>query len=131
MFRRLKFQWPAFWWAVFIFTLCTVPMGSISQSPVFFAGFDKLVHCGLFFVLSVLLCAGYTMGNKSNFISLLQAIKGFFYPLLYGGLIELLQKYIFTWRSGEWADFFADSVGCGMAVFGVMLTIWAVQYENK
>ncbi len=32
-------------------------------------------------------------------------------PVLMGGLIELLQKYATTTRSGEWADFLADSIG--------------------
>jgi VanZ family protein len=31
--------------------------------------------------------------------------------ILLGGLIELLQAYCTTTRSGEWLDFFADSIG--------------------
>ncbi len=31
--------------------------------------------------------------------------------VLLGGIIELLQKYATTTRSGEWLDFLADSVG--------------------
>jgi hypothetical protein len=30
---------------------------------------------------------------------------------LLGGLIELLQAYCTTTRSGEWFDFWADSIG--------------------
>ena len=33
------------------------------------------------------------------------------FPLLYGGLIEVLQKYFFYPRTGEWGDWLADSIG--------------------
>jgi len=52
-------------------------------------------------------------------------------PLLYGGTIELLQAYVFTWRSGEWADLFADCVGTGMGLFGALIAIWSAHYEKK
>jgi VanZ family protein len=32
-------------------------------------------------------------------------------PIVLGGLIELAQMYLTTNRSGEWADFAADSIG--------------------
>ena len=32
-------------------------------------------------------------------------------PIALGGLIELAQMYLTTNRSGEWADFAADSIG--------------------
>ena len=51
--------------------------------------------------------------------------------IIYGGVIELLQLFIFTWRSGEWNDFFADSVGACMGAFSVVLTVKAMQYVKK
>jgi hypothetical protein len=35
-----------------------------------------------------------------------------------GGAIELLQEFVFTYRSGEWWDIFCDMLGCLMALFG-------------
>ena len=35
----------------------------------------------------------------------------FVYPTLLGGLLELVQAYCTTCRSGEWFDFLADSLG--------------------
>lgn len=32
-------------------------------------------------------------------------------PVLLGGVLELLQAYATTYRSGEWMDFVADSMG--------------------
>ena len=34
---------------------------------------------------------------------------------LYGGLIELMQKYLTTCRSGDWMDFVADAIGALLA----------------
>ena len=37
-------------------------------------------------------------------------------PTLMGGVIELVQAYCTTNRSGEWLDLAADAVGCTLAV---------------
>jgi len=123
--QTLKYQGLTLTWALFIFILCTIKLGGIGNSPMFFAGFDKLVHCGLFFVLAVLLCAGLLRANARLRLSYLQCLLILLLPILYGGLIEILQAYVFTWRSGEWSDLFADSVGTAMGLFGVLVTIWA------
>ena len=47
-------------------------------------------------------------------------------PTLMGGVIELVQAYCTTNRSGEWLDFAADAVGCTLAIaigFGIK-KIW-------
>lgn len=47
-------------------------------------------------------------------------------PTLMGGLIELVQAYCTTNRSGEWLDFLADAVGVtlGAAVGLVIKKMW-------
>ncbi|MCR5678815.1 MAG: VanZ family protein [Prevotella sp.] len=43
-------------------------------------------------------------------------------PIAMGGVIELLQKYATTNRSGEWLDFWADSLGVVLgAVVGLTI----------
>ncbi|WP_295655108.1 VanZ family protein [uncultured Mucilaginibacter sp.] len=127
----LKYRRPALWWALFIFILCTIKLGGVSQSPLFFAGFDKLTHCGLWFVLTTLLCSGQIRKNNRHNLTTMQSFCCLLIPLLYGGTIELLQAYVFTWRSGEWADLFADCVGTGMGLFGALIAIWSAHYEKK
>jgi len=51
--------------------------------------------------------------------------------IIYGGTIELLQHYIFTWRSGEWNDLFADTIGACMGTFSIIITIKAMTYVKK
>jgi VanZ family protein len=127
----LKYQRLTLWWALFVFLLCTVKMGSVSQAPIFFPGFDKLTHCGLFFVLAVLLCQGLLRHSGLRNLNINRSFFSLLIPIAFGAAIEVLQAYVFTWRSGEWADLFADSVGTAMGLFSVWVTLWAINYEKK
>ena len=43
---------------------------------------------------------------------------------LMGGLLELIQAYLTTTRSGEWLDFVADSIGAfGICLIGTLLSL--------
>jgi len=131
MKNLFKYYGPAFLWALFILVMCSIKLGTVSSSPMFFPGFDKLVHCGFFFVLVIFGFYGLSrqqipaaMPYKAVFLIIATAI-------IYGGIIELLQLYIFTWRSGEWDDLFADAVGASMAGFGILLTVYGMRYAKK
>ena len=66
MKRLFKYYWPAILWALFILLLCSIKIGEESNLPMFFPGFDKLVHCGFFFVLvvfTVQVCFGNPLMN--------------------------------------------------------------------
>ena len=130
MNERLKYYWPAVLWALFILIICIIPMGGIDHSPLFFPGFDKLVHCGLFFVLATLYCYGSIRKFKTPNLRIEIAVKNTLVLISYGALIELLQAYIFTWRTGDFKDLFADTVGACMGIFGVMVTTNAVKHEK-
>ena len=44
---------------------------------------------------------------------------------LMGGLLELIQAYLTTTRSGEWLDFVADSIGAlGVCLIGTLLSVF-------
>jgi len=131
MKRRLKYYRPAILWALFIFIMCSVDLGGVSKAPLFFPGFDKLAHCGFFFVLVIFWNSGKTRQHFSTGVSYKWLIIILTLSILYGGLIELLQLTVFTWRSGEWGDLFADTVGASMGVFGIIVTTKAINYHEK
>lgn len=118
-------------WALFILVICNISFGDVGKSNIFFPGFDKLVHCGLFFVLTVFISNGNIRQSGALNFTIVAALKAFIIAIVFGGLIELLQLYIFTWRSGEWNDLFADSVGAGMGVFSVLITLYAATHEKN
>jgi VanZ family protein len=126
-----KYYGPAILWALFVLVMCAAKLGSVSESPAFFPGFDKLVHCGFMFVLVVFLAFGVIKQQSPPSLSYKIVIFITLAVSAYGGIIELLQLYVFTWRDGEWNDFFADSVGACMGAFSVMLTVKAMEYEKK
>ena len=131
MRRIFKYQGLTLIWALFIFILCTIKMGGAGNAHIFFPGFDKLVHCGLFFVLAALMSSGIIRVNSRHNLTAGQQFLSLLIPVAFGGLIEILQAYVFIWRSGEWADLFSDAVGAGMAVFGVILIMWSQKHEKQ
>ncbi|MGZ3836789.1 MAG: VanZ family protein, partial [Mucilaginibacter sp.] len=66
----IRYYWPAILWALFILIMCSVKLGKVSDSPLFFAGFDKLVHCGFFFVMVVFNAAGYIRQQAARMLSI-------------------------------------------------------------
>lgn len=126
-----KYYGPAILWALFVFMMCTIRLGSISESPLFFPGFDKLVHCGFFFVLVVFLGNGLIRQLSPARLPYKYLLLFTALAIFYGGVIELLQLTIFTWRDGEWNDLFADAIGAAMGTFSMMLTVNAMRYVKK
>jgi VanZ family protein len=127
----LKYQRLTLWWALFIFIMCNAQLGGIEESHRFFAGFDKLVHCGLFFVFVVLCGHGIIRRQQKQRLTYKKTLEVLLLAVIFGGIIELLQLYIFTWRDGNWNDLFADAVGASMGLFSVLITINAIDEIKK
>lgn len=129
MKETIRYQWPAIIWALIVLILCDLPPSSFKGTPVF-EGIDKLVHTGFFFVLTVLLFHGKIRQQKSYSYRILTIVKILLFTGLLGGGIELLQWKVFTYRSAEWWDLFADMTGVGMAVFSYILLHRPVSNEK-
>jgi VanZ family protein len=112
---------PAFIWATLIFALCSMPGKSIpSIRWLELLSFDKFVHAGIFFVLQLLLMRGFLFQDSFLVLQKAYKITPFLISVSYGGLLELMQYYLFSQRSGDWLDFIANSFGClmGLLLFG-------------
>jgi VanZ family protein len=123
----LKYQRLTILWALFICIICNLDLGGVGKSNLFFEGFDKLTHCGLFFVLVVFYVNGYLRKNQFNTLPALRAFVITLAAIVFGAMIELAQLYVFTWRGAEWADLFCDTVGACMAMFCILVTTQAVK----
>jgi VanZ family protein len=130
MKKGLKYQRLTILWALFVLIMCSVSFGPVSKSPLFFPGFDKLTHCSLFFVLVVFWSNGIIRQQNVKFLTYKSAAVILAGCLAYGSLIEILQLTVFTWRSGEWGDLFADMVGAGMAAFSILVIERALGHEK-
>ena len=118
MITSLKHQYLAILWAIFVLIFCDMPVEQVTQDVATFEGMDKLVHTGFFFVLTVLLFYGKIREQKSYVFRITTILKIVFITVALGAAIELLQLFVFTYRSAEWWDLFCDVIGVGMGVFG-------------
>ncbi|MDE6452217.1 MAG: VanZ family protein, partial [Odoribacter sp.] len=95
-------------WASVIFILCAMPAKEIPTPHLNIPHLDKIVHGGMFFVMSVLLILPlerYTSLTKRRIYTIAVWVA-----FGYGGLMEILQHYCFG-RSGDVWDLLADVVG--------------------
>jgi VanZ family protein len=82
---------------------------------------DKWVHFVMYGgTFGVLWIEYLRQHSHANFTKLF--VWAWVAPILMSGLLELLQAYATTTRSGEWLDFAANSLGVTLgAVFGMLL----------
>ncbi|WP_442589103.1 VanZ family protein [Pedobacter sp. AW31-3R] len=129
--ERIKYQRWALLWTVVILILCNIKMPDSDGTGFFFKGFDKVVHLGFFYVLTILLFYGKIVNqHKSYSFRSLTIFKIIVLTFCLGGAIELIQWKIFTYRSAEWWDLACDMIGVFMGVFSyVILHKW--NYNEK
>ena len=122
MFKALSFQRWAVIWTVCILILCTMRMPDThNESGFFFVGFDKMVHLGFFFILTILLFYGKIKSQLTYDFSISTIFKIIFFTFIIGASIELIQLKFFDYRSAEWWDLGADMLGVFMGVFSYIL----------
>lgn len=79
---------------------------------------DKIVHICMYLGISVVLWWEFLRSHKNN-ESLYRAwIGACLVPILFSGVVELLQEYCTSYRGGDWMDFAANSVG---AILGSLI----------
>ena len=96
--------------------LCVLLIGVLSLAPYFpetplddVAFIDKWTHLVMYGGTCTVIWWEYLRSHSTlNSRKLLITLAGM---ILLGGLMELLQAYCTTTRSGEWLDFWADSIG--------------------
>lgn len=106
-------RYPLTWFvSVVVVVLSTMPVPEVPElEDVPF--FDKWVHFVMYASLSVAIWMDRRLICR-RVMSVLLWVLLFVYPSLMGGLMELVQAYLTTCRSGDWVDFYAD-------VFGALL----------
>ena len=117
MLNTLKHQYLAIIWSVIVLILCDMPLEEATAQLPLFEGFDKLVHTGFFFVLTVLLFYGKIRQQRSYTFRIMTIVKILLITAALGAGIEVLQWKVFTYRSADIWDFFTDMVGVGMGIF--------------
>ena len=100
---------------IIVAAVCYLSFFTPPQTPLEEISFiDKIAHTcmygGLCFILWIEYLRSHIFINKKKLF-----IGSVIVPILFGGVIELLQKYATENRSGEWLDFAANSLGIFLA----------------
>jgi VanZ family protein len=105
-------------------------MPKTEGTGIFFDGFDKLVHLGFFFILTILLFYGRIKERHSYKFRLFTIFKIILITAAIGAGIEVMQLLFFPYRSAELWDFGCDMLGVGMGVFSYIL-LHRTEYNDK
>jgi VanZ family protein len=81
----------------------------IDQEPM--TNFDKLVHLLMFLGLSGAVFFDHTRYLRRQIKSVSLLLGSFLFPVVFSGLIEIMQEYLTSYRSGDWEDFLSDGIG--------------------
>lgn len=81
---------------------------------------DKWTHMVMYGVLTLAIWFDYKRSHQQkNAWRLL--LFAFLAPIAMGGVLELMQAYLTTCRSGEWLDFVANTIGVCIGTVGGLL----------
>jgi len=117
----LKKYWPGISFGVIIFILSGMPGNFFPKVQSFWdwIGPDKIMHLGLYATFSIIMLNDirkqYPNEWQRGQYLLIPCVIG----TIFGGIMELMQHYIFIGRNGNVYDFVANVIGCiiGTAVF--------------
>jgi VanZ family protein len=81
-----------------------------------FAHFDKVAHFCMYCGLSGMLWLEFLRAHRKGFLPMAHVwIGAAVCPVLFSGTVEILQTLLTNYRSGDWADFAANSLGVVVA----------------
>lgn len=116
--------YKSFIWASVILFLCMLPSDKVNRLLLFrFVHFDLIVHFVFYYILAVILYIDifrYLKGQakgKSYLIALFVVLI----PLLLGIMIELLQHYIVSGRTGTFSDVAANFCGTTFSLCSILI----------
>ena len=111
--NRVRFLVPAIVWLITCTILLTLPASAFPSDKWYtkIPMWDKWIHIGLFCILTFLFCWGIFKSGIPVFNLKKKFIQTAICCLLYGILMELIQRYFIPNRSFDPGDVIADGVG--------------------
>jgi VanZ family protein len=111
-----KTTWiPAILWAGFILVLCGFPGNEIPHFKwADILSIDKAVHAIIFYILAYFIIKSLQADRFKK-----PELMGALIASIYGGVIEILQTFVFINRYGDFIDFGADALGAFLSAWWV------------
>ena len=116
---------------IIIIVLSTIPIpeeAPMSDFPLI----DKWVHMLLYAGLAFIMWFDHVVRSDKK-LSRKYVLWMFFYPVVLGGVMELVQAFFTTCRSGDWIDFEADAIGTAIGIGLSILAnkLWAGKISDQ
>lgn len=112
--------------ALTILYLCMMP-GNNSNFDIKIPNMDKYVHAVMYFVLSFTISLNLYQ-EYTKYKSMTMVMWALVIPILFGGLIEVMQDKFTVSRTGDVIDLVADAIG---AILGYLFASWFVPRHFK
>jgi aminopeptidase YwaD len=104
-------------WGIVMLVLTLTPAKAMPETPTWeFLSFDTAAHAGVFAVLAVL--CWVSVGRQRRWPTLARHAGWvvFWFCVVFGALIEVLQYAMHVGRHADWTDLLGDSVGAALAL---------------
>ncbi len=114
----IKNNWPGILWGVIILIITGIPGKYFPKVTTFWDWLspDKIVHLFMFSIFVLLLNIGFKKQYTSAKQRFIYIVVSLLIGLIFSGLTEILQRFIFVGRNGNIYDFAANSAGCFLGV---------------
>ena len=91
---------------------------------------DKWVHMIMYGALTLIIWVEYLRQHRTPKWGRL-ILLGVIAPIAMSGLIELMQAYLTTCRSGEWLDFIANTIGVALGTILGLCFLAFLRHKDK
>ena len=120
----IKYQFPAFLWAILIFVASSIPATKFPDLKIF--TYDKVLHISIFFIFGLLVYRAFERRSKSPSSRLWRIIIAALIVIFYGILDEVHQGTV-PGRTFDVWDMTADAVG---GILSSLITYWHLKYKR-
>lgn len=103
-----------------IFILCLMNTAPLPIPPI--RNIDKYMHEIMYVGLAGVVFFDNTGYLRFSISKMRIFLGSFLFPIVIGGLIEIMQTYLTTTRTGDWLDFLFDTAGAFLG-WGISLLI--------
>lgn len=101
----LRNYWKSIAIAIIILYLSFAPPSTFKIIPTFeIVNLDKIVHLMMYAALTFVLMHDFIRHNKNNIKFRSFVYLCVIFPILFGGIIEIMQTTFFAPRTGSWFD---------------------------
>ncbi len=121
--KLIKYYFLSYFVSLIIIIISVIPVPEVPELadvPLW----DKWVHFVMYGGLSLVLWFDYYRKERQQHVHSRAVALTWFYPVILGGLLEIVQAYCTTCRSGDMLDFYANTIGASL---GFLLGLFVVR----